>query len=328
MTDQVRHIGHGPGAITRPVFGNLKVHLQLALSAQRFDFDQHRQLRIGKQRFLEDLQRRPLIGHGAEQGGDGRFEFVQRFAAEHNQAHQVRRVVFVVERQQFVANLAIVAIGQRLQAAHGKAAEGMRGIHARLQRIETPPRIALEPHLILGFYRVALALDVARVHVRGDKELCKAIQGPGQVRGVDIEEVVGVFKAGVGIARAAVLGDKAPVLRGIRVFLSAEKEHVLQKMRQTGPARGVVPTADAHVHRGRRFGRIGIGNQQRLEPVIQGQQSIGKTVVGTLQRRNRLRGRRGRTGGQPGQSDYKADATQRTQKHIRGVSNPHRVTPR
>ena len=98
--------------------------------------------------------------------------------------------------------------------------------------------------------------------------------------GVDLEEIDGVVERGRGVAGAAVLVDEAVVLAGVRVLVGAEKQHVLEEVRE---ARTIVRVAGApHVDVERRRGLVGVrvGDEERFEPVVEGDRTVVAGVGG------------------------------------------------
>ena len=102
--------------------------------------------------------------------------------------------------------------------------------------------------------------------------------------GVHIEKIIGVFKTGVGVAGAAVLGDVLLVLRRVGVFVGAQKQHVLQEVREAAAARGIITAAHADIQRRRRLDCFRVGDQQYLHLVGQRQQPVLVVIIGALYR--------------------------------------------
>ena len=158
----------------------------------------------------------------------------------------------------------------------------MLGVHHFLQHVQAPATVALEAHLILGLHRIFLPAYILRIKFRGNKKLREAIQGLRQKLLIDIKEIIGVLKAGIGITPPPVLCGVLLVLCRIGVFLRAQKQHMLQKMSQTTPPGRVIPTTNHDIQRASRLPRIGIGNQQHLQFIFQHKEPVLVFVIGAL----------------------------------------------
>ena len=79
-----------------------------------------------------------------------------------------------------------------------------------------------------------IALEMGHFLRYLEEKLSEAVERLRQLLRHDVEVVVGVVRAGVGVAAAAVLAEELGVLVLQRVLLRAQEEHVLAKVRQTG----------------------------------------------------------------------------------------------
>ena len=158
------------------------------------------------------------------------LQHVERFAADDDELHQVRRVVALVEVDQLVADVGAGAVGERRRCSRPGTPRGDDGGSSALPpRGEPAEPIVAAPRDVLRVHDLAFALDVLAVEPRGDEELGEAVERAFEVPGVDIEEVVRVGERGGGVARAAVLADEAAVLARVGILLGPEKQHVLEE---------------------------------------------------------------------------------------------------
>ena len=156
----------------------------------------------------------------------------------------------------------------------------MAGVEGLLPRGKAPEPIAAAPRDVLGVHDLALALDVLSVEPGGDEELGESVERAFQVRGVDVEEVARVGERGCGVAGAAVLGDKTVVLAGVRILLGAEKQHVLEKVREPRARIRIVGAPHVDVERCRGLVGAGVGDDERHEPVVEHDRAIVPGVGG------------------------------------------------
>ncbi len=79
---------------------------------------------------------------------------------------------------------------------------------------------------------------------------------------------------------ACIIGNETLVGIRLGVGFGAQKQHVLQEVRQPLQVFRVLCTADPHVHGGRRLVGAGVADQQRLQAIFQRQHSIVTLVEG------------------------------------------------
>ena len=208
------------------------------------------------------------------------FQHVQRLAAEDRELHQVRGVVVLVEADQLVAEVGAGAVRERLRVPDGKARERVAGVEGLPPRGRVPALVAAAPGDVFRVHDLALALDVLAVEPGRYEEPGEAVERAVEMGGVDLEEIDGVVERGRGVAGAAVLVDEAMVLAGVRVLVGAEKQHVLKEVRE---ARAIVRVAGApHVDVERRRCLVGVrvGDEERFEPVVEGDRAVVAGVGG------------------------------------------------
>ena len=136
----------------------------------------------------------------------------------------------------------------------------MLRINLLLEHILQSATVVLNLQPVLRLHRIALAIHILGIEFRCGEKLGKAIQRRFQVSGIYIEKVVGVLKTGSRIVAATVLADKALVFTGIRIFLCAQEQHMLEKMNQPCPVPGILVTADIDIQGSRRLVRRGVGD--------------------------------------------------------------------
>ena len=114
------------------------------------------------------------------------------------------------------------------------------------------------------------------------EKLRETIQSLRQVFRVDVEEIIGVLETGVGVVGSAVFGDKALVLRGIGVFISTEKQHVLEEVSKAWKVLRIVRAADVNVHGSGRLVSLWVRNQHDLQVVVENNGAIVTLIIWTL----------------------------------------------
>lgn len=92
----------------------------------------------------------------------------------------------------------------------------------------------IHTHHELGVHRLHLSLARALMKQRRDEELGKPIQGLGQVLVVDLELIDGVLGICAGVGVPSMLADELLPFVLTGVLLRPHKEHVFEKMSQTG----------------------------------------------------------------------------------------------
>ena len=292
MAEQVAEIGHGIAPIMAPVVRQREGELQLPLTRLWQDIDHAGQATRRKQRFADILDPQAVIGYGAEALARHRFQFIHRFTPQHNQRHLVGRVITPIPLQQGGAHRLLLEVTEGLCGTHPQNAERMPGIDHLAQGVEDAALIGFYPHPVFGLYRIDFPAHVVLVKSGRDKKLGEAVQRLGQIFLINIKKVVGMLKGGVGIARAAMLGNELLVFPGMRIFIRAEEQHVLQEMRQAGAFTRILGAAYMNIQGRGRFFSGGIGNQQRAQAVIQGDQAVAPVIIWTLYRLHFRRGRR------------------------------------
>ena len=73
-----------------------------------------------------------------------------------------------------------------------------------------------------------------------------------------------MLETGIGIAAATVLCDVLLILRGVRIFIRTQKQHVLQEMSKATAPRRVIPTTHNDIQCCRCLGCLRIGDKQHL----------------------------------------------------------------
>ena len=111
---------------------------------------------------------------------------------------------------------------------------------------------------------IAFALDQGLGEQRVDKERSEPIQRRGQLIGVDIKMVVGLFIGSVGIGAAAMGAQKFLVFARHRKGFGTQKQHVLQEMREPGAVQWIGSRPDSHFKRRRGFIGVGVADQNRI----------------------------------------------------------------
>ena len=209
------------------------------------------------------------------------FEHCERLVADHHELHQVRRIVALVEGDQLVADVGTRAIREGLRIPHQEPREGMARVEGLPPGGEASKPIIAQPRHVLGVHDLAFALDVLPVEPRGDEELGEAVERAFEMGGVDVEEVARVGEGRSGVARAAVLGDETAVLARVRILPGTEKEHVLEKVRESRALVRIVGAAHVDVERGRRLVGVRIGHDQGFESVVEHERAVGPGIGGT-----------------------------------------------
>ena len=202
------------------------------------------------------------------------FQRVQGLAAEDRELHQVRGVAALVEADQLVADPGAGAVRERLRVPDRKARERVAGVEGLLPRGRVPALVAAAPGDVFGVHDPALALDVLGVEPGRYEEPGEAVERAVEMGGVDLEEIGGVVERGRGVAGAAVLVDEAVVSAGVRVLVGAQEQHVLEEV---GEARAIGRiVGGSHVDVERRRGLVGvrIGDEERFEPVAEGDRPV------------------------------------------------------
>src|SRR5690606_4344813 len=97
---------------------------------------------------------------------------------------------------------------------------------------EQATAVFLEFGAVFRMDGIALPVDQIGGQERMGELLGKPVQRRFQNFAFYVEEIVGVFKRGVGVVAATVAANKLLVFARIRVFFGAQKQHVLQKMCQ------------------------------------------------------------------------------------------------
>ena len=284
MPDQVAQVGHRLDLVGPAVIRDRERQVQLAQGGLGLDLDQHGQGAGREQGCRIVLALELCVRYRTEQGYHQRFQLIERLGAKHYQPHDIGRVMCLVEADEFIPDSGIGAVSQRFQRADRKLAVRVRGVHHRLQHIEAAARITLETHLEFSLHCILFTVHIGRVKPRGDEKLGETVKRLRQIGGIHVEKIIGVFKAGVGVAGAAMLGDVLLVLRRVGVFVSAQKQHVLQKVREATAALGIVTAAHADIQRRRRLDRLRVGDQQYLHLVGQRQQPVLVVIIGALYR--------------------------------------------
>jgi len=227
-------------------------------------------------------QHQLAVGHLGKALLDCRLQLVKIFGAQHHQVHLVGAVILLVKVEQIVSHRPVLAVIQGGQVANRKLRKRMLGVGQFTQHIPLAARIILQFQTVFRLHRVAFAVDILRVKQRGDKKARKAVEGRHQVRGVDIEEIVGFLEAGVGIVHAAMFADKGLVLAGLGVLVSAQEQHVLEEVGQAFALRRIVKAADIDAEGGGGLVGIGIGNQQGAKTVAEHHIAILAIIVGAF----------------------------------------------
>ena len=247
VPDQVAEVGNRFLPVVGAVVRDGKGQVQLPEGGLGLHLYQHGQVTGGKQRRGDLLGLVIPVGNRAEQRHYQGLQLVQGLGAQHDQPHHVGGIIGLVEPDQFIAHRGVRPVGQGFQTADVELAVGVLRVHDLLDHVQAAAGVALQAHLVLGFHRVLFPVHVGGIEPGRDEELGETVQRFGQEGGVDVEEVVGIFKTGVGVAGTAVLGDIALVLGGIRVLVGAQEQHVLQEVRQPGATGRVVAAAHLHV---------------------------------------------------------------------------------
>ena len=247
----------------------------------RLDLEQCGQEALRVERSFDPRRVVVAAGHGGEPRPDPAFQHVERLAADDDEFHQVRRVGARVKVDQLVADIAAGTVGQRLGVPHQEARERMAGIERLPPRGEAAEPIAAAARDVLGVHDLTLAPDVLAVEPRSDEELGEAVQRAFEMRGVDVEEVARVGERRRRVAGASVLGEVSAVFAGVRVLLRAKEQHVLQEVREPGTVLRIAAAAHVDVQRRRPLVRIGVGDDQRREPVVEHERPVGPGIGGT-----------------------------------------------
>ena len=235
----------------------------------RFDVEPRRQESFRIERHGDARRLEFAAGHHAEPRPHPVFQHVERLPADDDELHEVRRVGALVEIDQLVADRGAGAVREGLRGADQEPRERMTRIESLLPCGVPAHPVAAQPRDELRVHDLSLALDVLAVEAGGDEELGEAVERAFEVRGVDVEEVARVGERRRGVAGAAVLGEKAAVLPGVRILLGAEKQHVLHEVREPRPRVRIVAATHVDVERRRGLVRVGVGDDQGLEPVVE-----------------------------------------------------------
>ena len=147
-----------------------------------------------------------------------------------------------MEGQQFLARGA----SQRVAIADIELVGWMISPVERAVELEFAPTVVLEIFLILGIDRVHFPVGELGGEKRGDKELGHAIERAFKCFVADFEMIVGVVTTGVGVVVAAIGLQVIAVVLLVRIFLGAEKKHVLEKVREAPAILGIGERAHAH----------------------------------------------------------------------------------
>ena len=220
-------------------------------------------------------------GHRGEPRPDPALQHLERLAADHDELHQVRRVGARMKVDQIVADIGAGTVGQRLGVPRQEFRERMAGVERLTPRRETAEPVAAAARDVLRVHHLTLAPDVLGVEPGRDEELGEAVERTFEVLGVDVEEVAGVGERGGGVAGTAVLGEESTVLAGIRVLLRTEKQHVLQEVCEPRTVLRIAAAAHVDIQRGRPLVGIGVGDDERLEPVVEHECPVVPGIGGT-----------------------------------------------
>ena len=280
MADEMRDEGGRLRPVVRPQGRDREREREGSGLADRFDVEPRRQEAVAKERRgdAKTLDGAPL--HRLEASPDEAFQRVERLAAEHHQLHEVGRIGPLVERDELVAHLAAVAVGEGRRRPHVEPSEGMARVEGLFPRREAPELVAPAPRHELGLNDPALARDVRAVESGADEERGEAVEGALEVRRVDFEEVARVRERGPRVAEAPVLGDESVVLARVGILPGAEEEHVLEEVRHPGPPVRIVGASHVHVEHRRRLVGARVGDDEGLESVRERDRAVVPGVAG------------------------------------------------
>ncbi len=241
---------------------------------QRRHLEHQRQILVTEQRCLGDEAAGVAATHRVEALAHPVLELVEGLAADYRQRHQVGGVVGAVEIHQVLAHRVALAVGQGLDTAHREVAARMRRVHRLPTRGQHAPALLVGTGGILRIDDDPLATYQLLVEQRRDEELAEAVQRVFQELRAHGKEVVGVVVGGPGIVAAAVVLDEGLVFPGLGIFLGAEKEHVLQEVRQSLAVGGIVAMAHGDVQRGGRLVRRRVRHEHHLHAVVETQVAV------------------------------------------------------
>ena len=280
VADEMRDEGERLGPVVRPEGRDREREGESPGLADRDDVEPRRKEALPKERGVDvkTFHGPPL--HRLEPGPDVALEIFERLAAEDHELHQVGGIGALVEVAHLVAEVDAGALGERLLGPDVESSEGMPWVEGLLPRREAPQVVAPAPRHELGVDDPALTREVPAVEPRGNEELGEAVERAFKVRGVDLEEVGRVRERGPRVAEASVFGDEPVVLARVRILPGAEEEHVLEEVRHAGALLGIVGAPHVDIERGRRLVGAGVGDQEGLESVSEGERAVVPGVGG------------------------------------------------
>ena len=217
------------------------------------------------------------------------FEFVQRRLARKRQRHVVSGVVAFVKRPHHSRCRA----RQRVLVAGRELALAARRIVELPGHADQPARVVLHMAHRLVVNGVDFAAGEFRIEAGGDEELRKTVERAAERLVPDLEMVVRMVGGSIGVVASAVGLDEVAVLGHFRVFLGAQEQHVLQKMRQPLVFLWIVDLAGVHCERRAGLVEFRIGHQQHAQAVVEDEAAKRGGVGGRLNARRQVGGPRG-----------------------------------
>mmetsp|Transcript_4391 Transcript_4391/g.7148 ORF Transcript_4391/g.7148 Transcript_4391/m.7148 type:complete len:245 (+) Transcript_4391:3273-4007(+) len=191
---------------------------------------------------------------------------VQVLAARHDQLHERRRVVPVVEGEQ---RLAQARLAQRLQVARAELVVRVGRVGRGLLQLVQPPLVGLQVVGVLAVHRAQLAVGSALREQRRLEEVREALQGPAQRARVHLKVHVRVLGGRERVGEPAVGREVLLIRPLLRIGLRAQKKHVFMEMRQSWKLFWVLEMAGMDVDSCSCCVCVRVRGQQTVEPVLQ-----------------------------------------------------------
>ncbi len=150
----------------------------------------------------------------------------------------------------------------------------MLGVVEGAAHLELAPGVVLEVFLVFAVDGVHLAVGEFFGEEGGDEELGEAVERAFEGVVVDLEVVVGVVRGCVGVGVTAVGLEVFAVFAGFWEFFRAEEEHVFQEVGEALAVVRVGHGADIDAYGGGGNVEPGVGEEDDLELVVQGEAAV------------------------------------------------------